>query len=390
MTMHRISTPTSASARRARGFSLTELMVALALGLVLALAVSSVYLFAKSAFTRQDQLASVQQSVRTAFEYLASDARMVGHLGCYTGNTAPPSTALSAGAIGTNYALGIEGYEYSSTGNAFTLASNYPANVTTATNWKTNQGAGGIQTIPVTTITADGLTPGSDVLVIRTVVGRPMRLTGNLAAAATSMTIENVAGGKCSNGTTDKISGFCPTSHGLIASCTDARTFQLTGTAATGVLTLSGTSGPKAFAASTAEVFPLQTIVYYLKRSANGTTTSIWRRTFNGDPSAGVEQELIEGVDSMQVRYGIDTTVPDADGVIDSYVTADAVTDWSRVVAVRMSVLLHATEPTAKDVSVAASGLVNDVTVTYPTSGSQFDRRVFTTTVAIRNKIRYL
>jgi type IV pilus assembly protein PilW len=388
--MHRLSFQTVTGARRARGFSLTELMVAMALGLVLALAVSSVYLFAKSAFTRQDQLATVQQGIRTAFEYLASDARMVGHLGCYTGNAAAPSTVLATTAIGTNYGLGIEGYEYSLTGNSMTMTSNFPTNVTVASGWKTNQGSGGIQTIPVTTIDTDGLTPGSDVLVIRTVVGRPMRLTGNVAAAAANMTIENVAGGKCDNGTTDKISGFCPTSHGLIASCTDARTFQLTGTASTGVLTLSGNSGPKAFAAATSEVFPLQTIVYYLKRSPNGTTTSMWRRTFDGDAggNAGKEQELIEGVDSMQVTYGIDTAA--AVGVISSYVTADAITDWARVVTVRMSVLMHATAPTAKDVAVAASGIVNGVTVTYPTSGGNFDRRVFTTTVAIRNKIRYL
>jgi type IV pilus assembly protein PilW len=31
-----------------------------------------------------EQLSSMQQSVRTAFEYLSSDARMVGHLGCFT------------------------------------------------------------------------------------------------------------------------------------------------------------------------------------------------------------------------------------------------------------------------------------------------------------------
>jgi type IV pilus assembly protein PilW len=388
--MHRFSTPSLAAARRARGFTLTELMVALALGLVLALAVSSVYLFAKSAFRRQDELATLQQSVRTAFEYLASDARMVGHLGCYTGNASAPSTALSPVTIDNNYGLGIEGYEFNNTGNVYTMASDNPANVTTPANWKTNSGTGSIQPMPVTTIDSAGLTPGSDVLVIRTVVGRPMRLAANVAASAPSMTIENVVSGKCDDGTTDKISGFCPTSHGLVASCTDARTFKLTAAAATGLLTLSGNSGPNAFSTTTAEVFPLQTIVYYLKRSSSGTTTSIWRRTFNGDAggSAGKEQELIEGVDSMQVLYGIDA--PPNLGIITSYVTADAVTDWARVVAVRMSVLLRAAAPTAKDVSVAASGRVNGVTVNYPTGGGNFDRRVFTTTVAIRNKIRYL
>jgi len=132
----------------------------------------------------------------------------------------------------------------------------------------------------------------------------------------------------------------------------------------------------------------MQTVVYYLKKSANATTISLWRRVFNGDPAAGqTPQELIEGVESMQLRYGLDSTMPDPDGTIDSYVTADGVTDWGRVVSVRMSLLLHAPDAAAADVAVPASGSVNDVTITYPTSGSKYDRRVFTTTIAIRNRI---
>ena len=385
--MHRMKT--GSPVRNTRGFTLVELMVALALGLVLSLAVSSVYLFTKSAFTRQDQLASLQQSVRTAFEYLDFDARMAGHLGCYTGNTTgAPSTVLSTTGIDTNYGVGIEGYEYNTSGNAYTLGSNSPANTSTAGNWKTNSGIGSVSPIPVTTIDSGGLTPGSDVLVIRTVVGRPLRLTADVGAAAATIPIEVVTGGKCSDGTTNMVSGFCATSHGLIASCTNARTFKLTAAGSTGTLTVGSGTGPVAFAAATTEVFPMQTVVYYLKTSANSTTISLWRRVFNGDPAAGqTPQELIEGVESMQLRYGLDTTTPDPDGTIDSYVTADGVTDWGRVVSVRMSLLLHAPDAAAADVAVPASGIVNDVTITYPTSGSKYDRRVFTTTIAIRNRI---
>ena len=136
----------------------------------------------------------------------------------------------------------------------------------------------------------------------------------------------------------------------------------------------------------------MQTVAYYVKLSSSGLSTSLYRRVFNGDPAAGVESELIEGVESLQLRYGYDTTAPDADGIIDEYRTAGtgvtAVADWSRVVAVRMSLLLRSDTRVAADVSVPTSGRVNDVTVTYPT-GSKYDRRVYTTTVAIRNKIAY-
>ena len=399
------------NARKSSGFSLVELMVALALGLLLTVAMATVYLSSKTAFSRQQQLSSLQQSVRIAFEYLSSDARMVGHMGCYTGlpTVAPEfNSALAAGSVATNYAVGVDGYEYKNpTAGAFTLGSNAPADVTAATNWETNVSTNGITTIPVATIAGagNGLTPGSDVLVIRTVAGRPVRLAANANTGAnqSAFTIETVAAstGKCSNGTTDKVSGFCANSNGLIASCTRARVFQVNAitagaSPAPSTLTLSASmGGDPEYTPEKAEVFPMQTIAYYVKRSSSGTTTSLYRRIFDGDNANGLEQELIEGVENLQVRYGIDTTAPDADGVVDKYVeakgatAADSVADWNKVVAVRMGLLIRSTVAVESDVAVGTTGVVNGVTVTYPAAGSKYDRRVFTTTVAVRNKISY-
>jgi type IV pilus assembly protein PilW len=54
-----------------------------------------------------------------------------------------------------------------------------------------------------------------------------------------------------------------------------------------------------------------------------------------------------------------------------------------------MGLLMRSTTPVEADTAVAATGIVNGVTVTYPTTGRKYDRRVFTTTVAVRNKISY-
>ena len=399
------------SARHARGFSLVELMVALALGLLLTIAMVTVYITSKSSFTRQQQLSTVQQSVRIAFEYLAGDARMVGHLGCFTGkptnvcdgNVGSFCNTISTVDARSNYAVGVEGYEY--TTGAYTLTSNSPANVTAAANWVTNvsTNAGAANTIPLTTIAgAAGLTPGSDVLLIRTVSGRPVRLAAAIPGTnQTTFTLENVAGGTCSNGTA-KVSGLCPNSHVLLASCKTARAFDVQSISNATPATLTVRTGTNlgadpAYPTDGSEVFPLQTIAYYVKQSSSGTGTSLYRRTFDGDNANGVEQELIDGVENMQVRYGVDTTAPDADGVVDDYrvargaagTSADSVTDWSRVVAVRMSLLLRSATPVEADTSTATSAVVGGVTVTYPTAGSKYDRRVFTTTVAVRNKISY-
>lgn len=406
--------------RNQRGFTLVELMVAMTLGMLLTAAMSYVYLTSKSSFSRQQQLSGLQQSVRIAFDYLSNDARMVGHMGCYTGmptlSTSEFTNLLSATALATHYAQGVEGYEYGNGSiEAYSLGSAAPANITTAASWRSNVAADAIATLPLTTLagsaTGDGLTPGSDVLVIRSVAGRPVRLaaTANTGSNQTTFTMETMAAGTgtCSNGSTAKVSGLCANSHALIASCSRARVFQVqsitAGTApAPSTVTLkTGTNlgGDPVYAPAGTEIFPMQTIAYYVKRSSSGTSTSLYRRIFDGDNAAGLEQELIEGVENLQIRYGVDTTSPTADGVVDQYVVArgplgdatDSVTDWSRVVSVRMGLLVRSTQPIEGDLAAAlpASAPVNGVAVTFPTTGPKFDRRVFTTTVAVRNRIPY-
>ncbi|NKI93803.1 PilW family protein [Rhizobacter sp. SG703] len=385
---------TSAPPRlRQAGFSLVEMMVALTLGLVLTGVMTAVYLTSKSATRRVDQLSTLQQNVRLAFQFLSSDARMVGYQGCFTNRTSGFTNSLAVG-LATNFAVGVEGYKYNLSGSALTLSSSNPADVTTAASWVNNT-AGTSNTIPVTSISSVGLTPGSDVLVIRTVSGAPIRLTAAAVGSATSVSIEdNGAPGKCLDGTTSKVSGLCTGSYALIANCSSAQAFRVS-SAATTLGVTGGLNASNVYPQASTEVFPLQTVVYYVRSSGSGTGTSLYRRTFDGQtttPGAadtGVEQELIEGVENLQVRFGLDTTT-EPDGVIDgSYVAANAVGDWSRVLAVRMSLLTHGPAAAEADVTLPATGKVGDVTVTYPTSGTRFDRRVFSTTVAVRNKITY-
>ena len=390
-----LQTPARSRLRQA-GFSLIEMMVALTLGLVLTGVMTAVYLTSKNATRRVDQLSTLQQNVRLAFQFLSADARMVGYQGCFTNRSTGFTNSLAVG-LGTNFAVGIEGYKYNIAGSALTLSSSNPANVTTTSSWVNNTN-GTSNTIPLTTIASDGLTPGSDVLVIRTVSGAPIRLTANAVGSATTLSIENNgAPGKCRDGTTTKVSGLCAGSYAMVASCSSAQAFQVS-SAATTLGISGGLSASNVYPQGSSEAFPLQTVVYYVKRSVSGTTTSLYRRTFDGDwtatspgtVDAGVEQELIEGVENLQVRFGVDTTMPDPDGVIDgTYVAANSVTDWSRVLAVRMSLLTHGPAAADVDVTLPATGKVADVTVTYPTAGTRFDRRVFSTTVAVRNKITY-
>ncbi|MGQ0697388.1 MAG: PilW family protein [Panacagrimonas sp.] len=104
-------------------------------------------------------------------------------------------------------------------------------------------------------------------------------------------------------------------------------------------------------------------------------------------------QPLIQGVQNMQILYGEDTNsaddgslVPGQSGLFPNrYVDADQVTDWSRIVSLRISVTVDAAERTEGSLSVgtSTSGDTQDDLV----EGGRI-RRTFTTTLNIRNRLR--
>lgn len=101
----------------------------------------------------------------------------------------------------------------------------------------------------------------------------------------------------------------------------------------------------------------------------------------NGSTTAGV---IAEGVENMQILYGEDTDGGFGDGVANKYVDADNVSDWSKVVSVRVAVLVSTVQ--------SVGGGVND-SKTYsllntPLIGPFNDhviRRAFSRTILLRN-----
>ncbi len=95
--------------------------------------------------------------------------------------------------------------------------------------------------------------------------------------------------------------------------------------------------------------------------------------------TAVAEQALAEGVDDMQILYGVDD---DADNAANRYANAAAITDWATVVSVRLALLFNTT------IAVEASDLTQNYTLLGTASGPFTDRmrrRVVTTTVTLRN-----
>ncbi len=152
-----------------------------------------------------------------------------------------------------------------------------------------------------------------------------------------------------------------------------------------------GNASPATFDSTTeqygegSEISTGETWIYYVGARDSDGTPALFQQRLAFDSASHtaslVADELVEAVDTMQALYGTDA---DGDGAVDQYVAADAVTDWSQVVAVRVAFVMR---------SPAEYGTERDTQV-YDVNGTTFDpaddrrvRQVFTTTVAIRNRL---
>ena len=113
-------------------------------------------------------------------------------------------------------------------------------------------------------------------------------------------------------------------------------------------------------------VFPVNTNIFFVgdgtgTNNRGQTPISLWQQVNNDNPL-----ELVEGVEDLQVSYGVDT---DGDGIPNRYQTIQAVADPSTIITVRVAV-------TVSSVDVVT------------TQGDGLLRRTFTKTVAIRNRVR--
>ena len=134
--------------------------------------------------------------------------------------------------------------------------------------------------------------------------------------------------------------------------------------------------------ASRAEVIRFVDVSYFIGLNAAGRP-SLFRA------AGGAVEELVDNIEDMDIVYGVDTTLPDADGTIDAYLRADQVADWSRVVSARISLLVVGPEDNvATDrQSYTFRETSGDGVADVQTAADRRLRHVFTTTVSLRNRV---
>jgi len=317
------------------GISLVEILVALVISVFLLGGIVQVYLGNKTTFAFTSALAEVQENGRFALDTMGQDLRLTNQWGCVSFD--PDDTDNINDALSTSYDpdfydfLGEEAIE------------------------GTDGGA------------------GPDTLIIRG--GKPGQT--NVRAPFTAATVNTLTANKIRTLSAGDIILVARCGENDLAIEAEADIVEIDSvdnldTAFT-VITLDSNKSQQY--QNDAMILELQTVTYSIGTGASGQP-ALFRQEFDA-----AAQELVEGVESMQVLYGIDTDLV-KDQFANQYVPADEVPDFVDVVSVRIMLLLRSIDDFVTETPQKYT--YNDTTTT-PTDRRL--RQVFTTTITLRNRI---
>ncbi len=351
------------------GFTLVEVMVAVTIGLIILAAVSQIFATSRLSYKLEENLARVQENGRFAMEFLSRDLRMAGYAGCVNVNQALNASANYTASNGLTNTLNapeyvfapqmhIQGYEWTSAG---TWSPGLPG------------------------FLAGKVRDETDVILIRRGSEQEAHRVTAAITAGNDITVADTVAEPNTIEQDDII---------LIGDCSGVDVVRVTTVnSGAGVAALehvaAGGEGNNASGTLSkdyddkAEVMKLTMRAYYVgTRASDNMPVLMSVDMVKG--AWGTPQELIEGIESMQILYGEDT---DANGSADEYRLPANVTDWSRVVSIRIGLLARTPTQSGQDVDGKTYSLLSDAGTVddYNSPSDKHQRRIFSSTIQVRN-----
>jgi len=324
--MYQINNHKSSFLKRCSGFSMVELMVAMVITLILLAGIGQIFLASKKSFTIQDSLGRLQENGRYVVDTLAQDVRRAGYLG--------GALSIEEAAGSLPIATGVD----TCSGTAWARLLDTPI-------IGLNGSATGYNCIP------NYLAGSGDIIAIR--YAAPWEL-GSLTTPTPVSTMIYLH----SNPKDPKTARLYLGSQ-LPTKAAGDRQAELVARAY--------------FIANSG-----QTCAY---QGANMSVPSLYRVSLNNSSQPGTPEEIASGIEQLQILYGIDDN---GDFSVNSYVKADAVADWSQVVAVRFWVLTRAECPETGYTNTTTYEMGDGENFTPPTN-DHYRRQLYQTTVNLRN-----
>ncbi|MGH8452930.1 MAG: PilW family protein, partial [Nevskiales bacterium] len=298
------------------GTGLIEVMISVTLGLLLLVALLAAYNDSKATFRVQDSVSRLQENARYAIHLISRDLRMAGYRGCVRDSTVASikNTLNTSSAFLYDFETPVQGFEGNTNGS-----------------WT-----------PALDTSLTSVTPGTDVLVIRGTPDNSAFIRQEMPTTSADLKLSDNLNPK-------------PVEIGdivMISDCLGSAIFQITHyTVSNGnIVHNTGVVVPPPGNATQdlgrrypvgSRLFKVSTTRYFIRASSNSSSPALWRRV--GDAAA---QELVEGVQNMQIQYGVDS---DGDLMPNSYVNASTSPNFRNVVSVRIALLFRSLEIASTD-----------------------------------------
>lgn len=403
------------------GLSLIELMVAMAIGVVLLLGLVQVMAGSRAAYQLSSGVARTQENARFAMDSLQRDLRMAGHLGCVNDQarmqvgmegvrlkflTAAQQTAgsFAEAPVPLRFDMGLQGFDAKATAPGGSV-------VLPATTAAASEAALWEPSLPAA-IKALNPVAGSDVVIIRYFAPAGVGVAPVSAALPIGGFVPTDSGSKATitpgNAATEVTKHLEKDGAALfgIADCTQATVFAgvledvasgRVGFASATLPNKSGYTGLEAYQPAQSNLFRAESLAYYVGVGAGGGP-SLFRARVSGT-GAYVQEELVEGVESLQLLYGRDFA--DTSKRPSGYVSRSSVAndigggaalpdnaqadDWRRVGMVQVGLLMRSSDRAAATQADRKPSVLGVQMA--PATNDGFYRSVYETSVALRNRL---
>jgi type IV pilus assembly protein PilW len=340
------------------GFSVLELLIALTLGLVVVAGIIQLFTGNSRTYEIVNAQARLQENARYSFQFITRAARTAGYRGC-----APEPLNVAKGLIGGwddipeyNLRDAIDGFEANGDGTYGPTDLVGLPRSTGGVNSRVHIAGNGVD--------RNVLDPASDIMIFRSLERPLARLAQTLQPTGDPIV-------QTPNG----VPSFAVNDVVVVADCEQAAMFKVT-TAVAGadettlehttvaagnafdngenIVTEAGDIVPATLSllgrsyGAEAVVARIETTIFFVAPStqlnnANDSVNSLWQKSGNNAPI-----ELVQGVDNLQVLYGIDSTPLDGVANVNRYQTIDNVADLNAVVAVRVALDVNSVDALAE------------------------------------------
>lgn len=317
-----------------KAFSLVELMIAIAIGLVLLVGLIQVFQSSKRSYTIQDSLARMQENGRYAMDLLRSDLRLSGYWG---GNADISAIKGSSGIITPDGNCGSSGDPR--------WGRMLERSVFGINNDITNYNC--IETFNEPSPEVGQYLANGDVITIR--YADPLQITtfspsdNNRYFIRTSLFDGKVFTGKDAN--SNNIDDNPVSTHRLVSHA------------------------------------------YYVGHqntecpgNTNLQIPTLFRKALSNDGTP-IQEEMVRGIESLQIQYGVDNN---NDGTTNQYRNADDIANWTNITSIRIWLLVRDECPSTGYTNDNLY-IMGDVTLDRRNQNDRFRRHLYTTTINLRN-----